>query len=100
MLVLAKQFGDSKDDVVLVRRDDVHRYTDDESFRYYLAIYHYTKLWGMPNGNGWANEDTNVLDAITALEIEQREIESDEMEKSNPNKKGGNGSGIDSLRRQ
>jgi hypothetical protein len=39
-----------------------------------------TKLWGLPNGRGWANEPADLMDAITALEIESRCIEAEELE--------------------
>ena len=51
-----------------------------------LEIWHYTKLWGLPNGKGWANEPEEVLRSITAIELEQRAIESEEMEKSRDNR--------------
>jgi hypothetical protein len=37
------------------------------------------KLWGMPNGKGWAEEDKNVIEAITALELEAKALESEEV---------------------
>lgn len=36
----------------------------------------------MPNGNGWANEPQEVIEAITALELESKAIEAEEMEKA------------------
>lgn len=77
VLVLAKKVNDED---VKVTRKDVQGYVQNPEFQYYLSVYHYIKLWGMPNGQGWANEPCDVLEAITALEIEQREIESDELE--------------------
>jgi hypothetical protein len=68
---------------VLVTRDEVSAYVDDPEFLYFLSVYQYTKLWGMPNGNGWANEPTDILDGITALEIEAKTIESEMMNKAN-----------------
>ena len=82
MLVLAKKIGD---DNILVKRKDVEGYVNSPEFTYYLSVYQYVKLWGMPNGNGWANEPCNVLEAITALEIEQREIEHDLIPDSTKN---------------
>jgi hypothetical protein len=55
---------------------------EDPTFAYYLMVFQYTKLWGLPHGQGWANEPSDILEAITALELEQREIESDMMEES------------------
>lgn len=76
-MVLAKKIAGED---VIVTRDEVLKYVKDEAFLFYLSVYQYVKLWGMPNGNGWANEPSDILDAITALEIEQREIEHDEIE--------------------
>lgn len=45
-----------------------------------------TKLWGMPNGNGWANEPVEVLEGITALELEAKALEAEHYEEMNPNK--------------
>ena len=39
----------------------------------------------MPNGNGWANEPMNVIEGITALEIEARSIEAEEAEEMSTN---------------
>ena len=68
---------------VVVRRDEVSGYVNDPQFNYLLSVYQYVKLWGMPNGNGWANEPTDVLDGITALEIEAKTIESEAYNKDN-----------------
>jgi hypothetical protein len=35
------------------------------------------KMWGMPSI--WINEDKNVMEAITALELEARALESEEV---------------------
>ncbi len=34
----------------------------------------------MPNGKGWAQEPLDVIEAITALEIEAKAIEKEEVE--------------------
>ena len=68
-------------DDVIVRRKEVMGYIEDPEFQYCLMVYQYTKLWGMPNGNGWANEPSDVLDGITALELEAKLIESEQYEK-------------------
>jgi len=52
---------------------------DNEEFRFYLDVYHMVKLWGMPNGRGWIDEDKNVMEAITAIEMEAKAIESEEV---------------------
>jgi len=74
VVILAKQFGD---DVVYVTHNDVKGYIENEQFQYILSVYQYVKLWGMPNGNGWANEPCEILDGITALEIESKSIEAE-----------------------
>ena len=65
---------------VIVTRDEVKKYVDNPEFLDALSLYNYTKLWGMPNGNGWANEPIDLLDAITALELEARALEREEIE--------------------
>jgi hypothetical protein len=74
--VLAKEFNGEP---VIVRRDEVKSYVEDPIFLYYLEIYHYTKMWGLPNGRGWAHEPMNVLVAISALEVESREMDNEEI---------------------
>ena len=80
VLVLAQKIGNEE---ILVTRDEVAGYVNDPEFGYYLSVYQYTKLWGMPNGNGWANEPTDILDGITAMELEAKTIEHEEMTKAN-----------------
>jgi len=70
---------------VCVTRAQVDDYVSDPAFIRILAIYNYTKLWGLPNGCGWANEPLDVLEGITALELESRKIEQEEMENRNKN---------------
>ena len=65
---------------VVVTRGEVKKYVNDPMFGYILGIYNYTKLWGMPNGNGWANEPVDILEGITALELEAKAIEHEELE--------------------
>jgi len=50
-----------------------------------LEYYNYTKLWGLPNGQGWANEPCDLLEAITALELEAKAIEQEALEKHGNN---------------
>lgn len=83
MPILATKIGGEG---VIVRRDEVKRYVEDPVFLEALEIWHYTKLWGLPNGKGWANEPEEVLRSITAIELEQRAIESEEVEKSRDNR--------------
>jgi hypothetical protein len=68
------------DEPVVVTRDEVKKYVNDPMFCHFMGIYNYTKLWGMPNGNGWANEPCEILEGITALELEAKAIEHEEME--------------------
>lgn len=69
---------------VIVTRNEVAGYVNDPEFLYFLNVYQYIKLWGLPNGTvGWANEDAYVMDGITALELEAKKIEHDEYEKIN-----------------
>lgn len=78
---------------VLVLRKEVKAYVEDPTFQKAMYYYNLTKLWGMPNGNGWANEPTLLLDAITAIEMEAKEYEAEQMKNppQDPNKfhKGG-----------
>lgn len=75
--ILLMKLGDED---VIVTRDEVKGYVDDPEFNYLVSIYQYTKLWGMPNGNGWANEPTDILDGITSIELEAKAIESEMYE--------------------
>ena len=65
---------------VAVRRDEVAGRVTDPTFQDALSIYQLTKLWGSPNGSGWANEPIEVLEAITALELEAKALEHEELE--------------------
>ena len=76
MLVLAKEIDG---EVYKITRKEVSQYVNDPVFAFYLEVYQYTKLWGMPNGKGWANEPLNVLEGITALEVEMKTIEAEEL---------------------
>lgn len=67
---------------VKVTRREVNQYINNPIFGFFLDVYQYTKLWGMPNGNGWANENLTVLEGITALEIESKCIEAEEIDAS------------------
>lgn len=101
VLVLVKKFGEGKDEeIIKVTRDDVKKYVEDPVFLYYLNVYNMIKLWDrFPNGEiGWANEDCYMMDAITALEIEQREIEQDAI--PSKDKGSSNAEALEKLRRQ
>lgn len=53
----------------------------------------------MPGGGGWVEEDSVMLDAITALELESRDIERDEYAKINgKSNQGSNGEALKNLR--
>ena len=72
----------------------------DPLFQNALSIYSYTKLWGMPNANGWANEPIEVLEAITAIELEAKTMEHKELEEArNGGKKQATNDPSKSLRR-
>jgi len=71
-----------KDENVIVTRDEVHGYVYDPTFGFYLDCWQKTKLWGLPNGRGWANEATDIIDAITILEYESKMVEEEEIKKS------------------
>ncbi len=60
-------------------RDEVKGYVDDPAFNYYFNVYQMVKLWGMPNGKGWLEEDLHMVEAITALELEAKTLESEEV---------------------
>lgn len=65
---------------VSVKRKDVKGMVTDPVFLDALSIHSYTKLWGMPNANGWANEPIELLEAITAIELEAKAMEHEELE--------------------
>jgi len=73
------------DEPVSIRRDEIKKYVEDPYFLNILSYYNMTKLWGMPNGNGWANEPVDMLEGITALEMEAKAIEA-EMYETTSNK--------------
>jgi hypothetical protein len=75
------------DEPVKVRRDEVKDYVEDPTFLNLLTYYNWTKLWGLPHGGGWADLPCDVLDGITAIELEARAIEAESIEASNPNSK-------------
>lgn len=74
--VLSCKIGDEP---VVVLRKEVASYVENREFQKAMYFYNLTKLWGMPNGNGWANEPSLLLDAITAIEIEAKEYEAEQM---------------------
>lgn len=71
--ILAKKIND---ETVIVVRKDVKKYVDDPDFLMALQLYNITKMWGLPNGaEGWVNEPCDFIDAITAIELEAKQIE-------------------------
>lgn len=74
------------DEPIIVLRKDVKRYVEDPLFGYIMGVYNYTKLWGMPNGNGWANEPCEILEGITAIELEAKAMEHEELENAQSKK--------------
>jgi len=67
-------------DGTVVRAYEIPNYCTNEFFRIF-SYWQITKLLGCPNGNGWANEDVNFVEAYMAFEGEQNKMESEEMEK-------------------
>ena len=80
------------DEPVIVTRNEVKKYVEDPMFCYILGVYNYTKLWGMPNGNGWANEPVDILEGITALELEAKAREYEELTNAREQSKSNTGS--------
>lgn len=74
----------------MVSRKEVAGYIENPLFQYIMGVYNYVKLWGMPNGNGWANEPVDILEGITAIELEANAIEQEEMENAKHTRTGGN----------
>lgn len=72
---------------VLVRRDEVAGYVNDPTFLYILQVYNMTKLWGLPHGGGWADEPADIMNGLTAIELEARAIEYEEI-KNGSNSRG------------
>lgn len=73
----------------MVSRKEVSEYVNDPVFIYMIGVYNYVKLWGMPNGNGWANEPVEILEGITAIELEAKMLEQEEMENAQHKRTGG-----------
>lgn len=73
------------DEPVIVTAKEVKEYVEDPLFGYMMGVYNYTKLWGMPNGNGWANEPIEILEGITAIELEAKAMENEELENAQNN---------------
>lgn len=73
----------------MVSRKEVSEYVNDPVFIYMIGVYNYVKLWGMPNGNGWANEPIEILEGITAIELEAKMLEQEEMENAQHKRTGG-----------
>lgn len=65
---------------VIVTRREVQGYVADPVFIYVMGVYNYTELWGLPNNSGWANENCDILEAITAIKLEARAIEHEAIE--------------------
>lgn len=75
---------------VKIRRDEIKDYVEDPTFLTLLTYYNWVKLWGLPHGGGWADLPCDVLDGITAIELEARALESESMEASTNNSKTSN----------
>jgi len=65
---------------IIIRAKDLQSYCDEYFFSA-MEKWALTKMWGLPNGCGWANEPSEFIDAITALESEQNKMEKEQMDK-------------------
>jgi len=81
VIIYARKFGEPpNEEIIYVTRDQVKGYINDPLFVYYLGVFQTVKLWGLPHGSaGWATEDACCMEAITALEMERREIENEQL---------------------
>ena len=75
-----------EDEPVSIRRDEIKKYVEDEYFLRILYIYNMTKLWGLPHGGGWADEPEDVIEGITALEMEAKALDAAAYEEAQPTK--------------
>ena len=82
-------------------------YVNNPTFLYLLQVYNMTKLWGLPHGGGWADEPADIMNGLTAIELEARAIEHEEIKNgsgSNTQNKGSRGgsdqSGISKLKKK
>ena len=64
----------------IITWNDLDKYFDD-MFYSALEVWSTTKLFGLPNNAGWANEPRAVVDAYRTLEYEQNKIENERMQK-------------------
>lgn len=65
---------------IYLKKSELKQYLTDE-FVSALDAWSKTSLYGLANGNvGWANEPSNYIQAIYALEMEKNAMESEEME--------------------
>lgn len=79
--------------------NEVEKYCDERFFSALQAWYN-TKKWGLANGNGWANESIEYIEAINVLEMENDAMEQEEMDKKkNEGKKDGKGKKTDLTQR-
>lgn|GEM_PF-6616439 len=88
------------DEPVKIRRDEITKYVNDPTFLIILEYYNLIKLWGMPDHDGWADMPIDVLEGITALELESKSMENEAMEAHSSNNVNitNNPSGISSRR--
>lgn len=64
-------------------RNDALEGIVNEQFYGALQAWYYTELYGLANGDlGWANENINYIDAITAITMEKNAMENEEHEAS------------------
>ena len=67
-------------DGTVVRAYEIPNYCNDDFYRIF-GYWQIMKQLGCPNGQGWGNEDLNLIEAYMALESEQNRMESEEMER-------------------
>lgn len=64
----------------MLRKSEIKQYLTEE-FASALDAWNKTTLYGLANGNiGWANEPSNYIDAIFALESEKNRMDAEEAE--------------------
>lgn len=73
------------DDTIVYDRD-IPKYVD-EYFYSCMERWALTKMWGLANSGGWAEQPVEYINAISTLENEYNRIESEEIEKKSSSAK-------------
>lgn len=63
-----------------------YRYADYQIFLRYFELYATSKRWGLPNGNGWANESVICMKILMHFDELQDKIDVWRMEQSSKSK--------------